>query len=71
MKPELTAEQKARRAEFDAIFEAMPGKNIERLRAVATALRCEVNTVRGWRLSEPHRVISQKRLALLKQLMGK
>ena len=71
MKPDLTAEQLERKAEFDAIFDALPGKNIEKLRAVAKVLCLQVNTVRGWRMDEPYRVISPGRLQILRQQLGK
>jgi len=39
-----------RRAEFDRLFTAIPGRNIDRLRKVAAILCCELNTIRIARL---------------------
>ena len=65
----MTPEQ--RTAEFNALFESLPGKNTERLRLVAEAVVCKVNTVRIWRLKDTHRVIPESKLTLLRRHLAK
>ena len=61
----MTEEQ--RRDEFNSIWLAMPGRPIDRLRAVASALHCKENTVRIWRLKSPTgRVIPEQKLMILR-----
>ena len=64
----MTKEQ--RKAEFDRLFESIPGKNIERLHAVAEVLYCKLNTVRIWRMAQPPRVIPEAKLMMLKKHFG-
>lgn len=64
----MTAEE--RKAEFDKLFDSLPGKNIEKIRAVADALYCRENTVRIWRLRKPTRVIPEVKLKLLKRFFA-
>jgi hypothetical protein len=59
-----------RKDEFDRLFLGLPGTNPERIRAVCAALFVRENTVRGWRLKQPHRVISERSLAMLRRAIG-
>ena len=60
-----------RRAEFNALFEALPEKrNIDRLKRVAGLLFCKVNTVRIWRMKNPPRVIPEAKLMILKRALS-
>lgn len=58
-----------RKAEFDRLFESLPGRNIERLRRVADALFCKENTVRIWRMKAPPRVIPEAKLKILQRAL--
>lgn len=56
-----------RRAEFVRIFEAMPGKRIDRIRRVGEILSCKTNTVRIYLLKTPGaRTIPESKLKLLR-----
>lgn len=66
----LTAEEQQRKAEFDRIFESLPGSNIDRIRAVTATLLVRENTVRGWRLARPHRVPSERMMGLLRRAVA-
>ena len=56
-----------RKAEFDKLFDSLPGKNVEKIRAVAGALFCAENTVRIWRMKKPPRVIPEAKLKMLQR----
>lgn len=56
-----------RKREFDKLFDSLPGKNVEKIRAIAAALFCRENTVRIWRLKEPTRVIPEAKLKMLQR----
>ena len=59
-----------RRAEFDLIWQRMPGRNIDKLRSIATICGVRENTVRIWRIMRDmptHRTIPAGRLGLLKR----
>lgn len=59
-----------RKHEFDKLFESLPGKNIDKIRAVCGALFCRENTVRTWRMRNPPRVIPEAKLKMLKRHFG-
>lgn len=61
----MTSEDRKKR--FDALFVALPGSNVERIRWVCGVLFCRENTVRGWRLARPHRVIPEAKLQILER----
>lgn len=63
----MNPDQKRRKEEFDRLFNSLPGKNVERLRAVADVLFCKTNTVRIWRMKEPPRVIPDAKLQMLQR----
>lgn len=63
----MTPDQQRRKAEFDKLFDSLPGKNVERLRAVSAVLYCQINTVRIWRLKKPTRVIPDSKLKILQR----
>jgi hypothetical protein len=56
-----------RKTAFDKLFESLPGKNVEKIRAVAEALYCQPNTVRIWRMQKPTRVIPESKLKMLQR----
>lgn len=61
-----------RQAALRAIIAALPEpKNADRLRRVAAALHIQPNTVRGWLLQKPHRHVSERQLALLRDALTK
>lgn len=66
----MTPEQRERRDAFNRLFEALPGRNIDRLHAVARALGVRVGTVRIWRMAQPPRVIGEQSLRLLQITLG-
>lgn len=59
-----------RKREFDKLFESLPGKNIEKIRAVCAVLFCQENTVRIWRMKQPARVIPEAKLKMLQRHFG-
>ena len=59
-----------RKTAFDALFEALPGKNVERLRVVAGLLYCKINTVRIWRMAKPPRMIPEAKLRILQRALS-
>lgn len=56
-----------RKTEFNRLFESIPGKNIDRVKAVAEVLFCRHNTVRIWRIKNPTRIIPEAKLMMLKR----
>lgn len=56
-----------RKREFDKLFDSLPGKNIEKIRAIAAVLFCKDNTVRIWRMKQPTRVIPEAKLKMLQR----
>jgi hypothetical protein len=56
-----------RKAAFDKLFDSLPGKNVEKIRAVADTLYCRENTVRIWRMQKPTRVIPESKLKMLQR----
>jgi len=56
-----------RRAEFDRVFEALPGRNIDRIRQVCEVLYCQPNTVRIWRMKRSPRIIPEAKLRMLQR----
>lgn len=66
----MTGQESARHAEFNRLFDSMPGKKADRVREVAKAALVRTTTVRAWLLKKPHRVPSERSLALLKQALA-
>lgn len=62
--------QEQRKAEFDRLYEAIPGKNVERIRRVCDILFCKPNTVRVWRMAKPPRTIPESKLLILRRALG-
>lgn len=60
----MTPEQ--RQQEFNALFDALPGKNIEKIRAVCAILHLQENTVRLYRMRTPSRFIPERSLRILR-----
>jgi hypothetical protein len=61
----MTPEQ--RKTEFNRLYEALPGKNTDRIKLVCEALFCKPNTVRVWRMKQPTRVIPESKLKVLQR----
>lgn len=62
--------QEQRKAEFDRLYESIPGKNVERIRRVCDILFCKPNTVRVWRMAKPPRTIPESKLLILRRALG-
>lgn len=56
-----------RQAEFNKLFDALPGRNVDKLKRVSEALFCKTNTVRIWRMKKPPRVIPESKLKILQR----
>lgn len=54
-----------RQAAFSALFDSLPGKNIERIRWVCSVLHIRENTVRLYRTNPPVRTIPERSLKIL------
>jgi hypothetical protein len=67
----MTEDQARRRAEFDRLFEAIPGKNVERIRRICEILHYQPNTVRTLRMAKPPRVMPDRMLAILRRELEK
>ncbi len=61
-----------RRAEFETLFDQMPGKPVERIRAICEILHCAEITVRIWRTNgeKSGRVIPEQKLQILKDALA-
>lgn len=66
----MTKDQLNRKQQFDALFDTIPGRNIERIRKVCDVLFCQENTVRIWRMENPPRVIPESKLKILKRALS-
>lgn len=61
-------EQEKRSNEFKRIFEAMPGRKVDKIRRIAgEILFCAPNTIRIYLCNEPKRVIPAGKLQILKK----
>lgn len=60
-----------RQAEFNALFDALPGKNIEKIRRVCGILHLRENTVRLYRMKTPSRYIPERSLRILRDALAK
>ena len=59
-----------RQQEFNALFDALPGKNIEKIRKVCAILHLQENTVRLYRMTKPARFIPERSLKILRNALG-
>ncbi len=64
----MTPEQRQR--EFNSLFDALPGKNIEKIRRVCAVLHLQENTVRLYRMKTPSRFIPERSLKILRDALG-
>lgn len=64
----MTPEQ--RKAEFDRLYESIPGKNTDRIKRVCDVLFCKPNSVRIWRMAKPPRVIPEAKLRILERAIN-
>lgn len=60
-------EQQERRQEFNRIFDSLPGKNVEKIRLVASIIGVKENTVRIYRTSTHSRTIPEFKLSVLRE----
>ena len=59
-----------RQAEFNRLFDALPGKNIEKIRKVCAILHLQENTIRLYRLKKPARYIPERSLKILRDALA-
>ena len=59
-----------RMAEFSAIFAALPGKNIEKIRKVCAILHLQENTIRLYLCKPPSRIIPERSLRILRDALA-
>ena len=64
----MTPEQ--RQQEFNSLFDALPGKNIEKIRRVCAILHLQENTVRLYRMATPSRFIPERSIKILRDALG-
>jgi hypothetical protein len=62
--------QKERQAEFNRLFESIPGKNTDRIKRVCEILFCQPNSVRIYRMKTPPRTIPESKLRILQRALG-
>lgn len=67
----MNPNQQRRKAEFDQLFESIPGKNTEKIRRVCEILHYQENTIRILRMANPPRFIPDRMLAILRKELGK
>jgi hypothetical protein len=60
---------KERQDAFNSMFDAMPGKNIEKIRRVCAILHLKENTIRLYRLKKPARTIPERSLLILREAL--
>ncbi len=65
----MTDDQRARLAEFRALFDAIPGKPADRVKEAARLANVKPNTVRTWRMTAPPRVPTHSTLMLMRVSM--
>lgn len=58
-----------RQAEFNRIFESIPGKNMDRINKVCSILFCKPNSVRLYRMKKPARFIPEAKINILKKAL--
>ena len=63
----MTPEQ--RQQEFRALFNSLPGKNIERIRKVCAILHLQENTIRLYLTRTPSRTIPERSLKILRDAL--
>lgn len=67
----MTDDQKRRKAEFDQLFESIPGKNTDRIKRVCEILHYQPNTIRILRMVNPPKIIPERMLAILRRELGR
>ena len=63
----MTTEQ--RQQEFRALFNSLPGKNIEKIRKVCAILHLKENSVRLYLMRTPSRTIPERSLKILRDAL--
>jgi len=59
-----------RKQAFDALYDALPGSNADKVRTISRVLFCKPNTVRIWHLKAPTRIIPEAKLRMLMREFG-
>ena len=59
-----------RQQEFNSLFDALPGKNIEKIRRICAILHLRENTVRLYRMRTPSRTIPERSLKILRDALA-
>lgn len=59
-----------RQEEFNRLFDAIPGKNMDRIRRVCEILHYQPNTVRIFRMAQPPRMIPERSLRILRDTLS-
>lgn len=54
-----------RQEQFNRLFEAIPGRNIDRIRKVCELMHYKENTIRIWRMKHATRIIPERQLRVL------
>lgn len=60
-----------RQQEFRALFNSLPGKNIEKIRKVCAILHLQENTIRLYLMRTPSRTIPERSLRILRDVLAK
>lgn len=60
-----------RKAEFDRLYESIPGRNVDRIKRVCEILFCKPNSVRIWRMAKPPRVIPEAKIKILEAALAR
>lgn len=67
----MTEDQARRKAEFDRLYESIPGKNMDRIRRVCEILCYRPNTIHILRMKRPTRFMPDRMLEILRQALAK
>lgn len=59
-----------RKREFKRLYNALPGKNPDRIRFVCETLFCKPQTVRIWCMKGTHRCIPEAKLRILERAIN-
>ena len=69
-KPTTAMTTQERQQEFRALFNSLPGKNIEKIRKVCAILHLQENTVRIYICKVPSRTIPERSLKILRDALA-
>lgn len=69
-KPTTAMTAQERQQEFRALFNSLPGKNIEKIRKVCAILHLQENTIRLYLMRTPSRTIPERSLKILRDALA-